>query len=179
MLRSLRAEMITDVAHFEYVSGDGTRIRGWRNRDDGVGVPVVISNGLGTPPTAWPALVRADSGFRSLTWYYRGTGGSDRPHDESAIQVEDHMADLLALMDHEGVDKALLVCWSLGVNIAFEFAERHPHRVAGLLAVAGVPGGTFHALGGLLGIPRRLRHPVGIRGARLLTKAGPLLSWGA
>jgi pimeloyl-ACP methyl ester carboxylesterase len=164
------------VAHFDFVSGDGTRLRGWRSRDERVGVPVVISNGLGTPPTAWPSLVRADSGFRAVTWYYRGTGGSQRPRDESAIRVEDHMADLLALMDHEGMDKALVVCWSLGVNIGFEFAERHPDRVAGLLAVAGVPGGTFHAMGGLLRVPRRLRHPLFVAGARLMSAAGPALS---
>ena len=167
------------VAHFEFVSGDGTRIRGWRNRDDRDGVPVVISNGLGTPPMAWPGLVRSDSGFRALTWYYRGTGGSERPADLSRIQVEDHMADLMALMDHEGVEKALLVCWSLGVNIAFEFAEQYPERVSGLLAVAGVPGGTFHAMGGLLRVPRRLRHPLFVAGARLLSAAGPALSWAA
>jgi pimeloyl-ACP methyl ester carboxylesterase len=164
------------MAHFDFVSGDGTRLRGWRSRDDTGGVPVVISNGLGTPPTAWPALVHADSGFRAVTWYYRGTGGSDRPADETAIRVEDHMADLLALMDHEGIDQALLVCWSLGVNIAFEFAERYPHRVAGLLAVAGVPGGTFHAMGGLLRVPRRLRHPLFVAGAKVLSAAGGGLS---
>ncbi|MFL6240975.1 MAG: alpha/beta fold hydrolase [Actinomycetes bacterium] len=167
------------MAHFEFVSGDGTRIRGWRNRDDRQGVPVVISNGLGTPPTAWPALVRANSGFRAVTWYYRGTGGSERPADETRIRVEDHMADLMALMDHEEIDKALLVCWSLGVNIAFEFAEEFPDRVAGLLGVAGVPGGTFHAMGGLLRVPRRLRHPMFVAGARLLSAAGPALTWGA
>jgi 3-oxoadipate enol-lactonase len=167
------------VAHFEFVSSDGTRIRGWRNRDDGAGIPVVISNGLGTPPMAWPALVNKDSGFRAVTWYYRGTGGSERPADPSRIRVEDHVADLMALMEHEGMDRALVVCWSLGVNIAFEFAEQHPDRVDGLLAVAGVPGGTFQAMGGLLRIPRRLRHPLFVAGARLLSSAGPLLSWGA
>jgi pimeloyl-ACP methyl ester carboxylesterase len=167
------------VAHFEFVSSDGTRIRGWRNRDDGQGVPVVVSNGLGTPPTAWPALIRNNSGFRAVTWYYRGTGGSARPRDETRITVEDHTADLLALMDHEGIDKALLVCWSLGVNIAFEFAKKHPDRVAGLLAVAGVPGGTFQAMGGLLRVPRRLRHPLFVAGARLLSRVGPALTWGA
>ena len=171
--------MIITVAHFEFISGDGTRIRGWRNRDDHDGVPVVISNGLGTPPTAWPGLVRKDSGFRAVTWYYRGTGGSDRPADETRIRVEDHMADLIALMDHEGIDQALLVCWSLGVNIAFEFAEQHPDRVAGLLAVAGVPGGTVHAMGGLLRVPRPLRHPLFLAGARLLSRVGPALTWGA
>jgi 3-oxoadipate enol-lactonase len=54
------------VARFEFISGDGTKVVGWRN--DGAGLPVVISNGLGTPPAAWPAVVPRDSGFSVATW---------------------------------------------------------------------------------------------------------------
>ncbi len=161
------------MSTFDYASRDGTRIRGWTN--DASGPPVVISNGLGTPPTAWPTLCRADSEFRAYTWYYRGSGGSERPADPARITVEDHVDDLVALMDAQGVDRALLACWSIGVNIAFEFAERHPDRVAGLLAVAGVPGGTFGAMFGPLRRATALRHVAALSVARGLRLAGPLL----
>jgi pimeloyl-ACP methyl ester carboxylesterase len=163
------------VAQFEFTSADGTTVVGWRN--DGAGTPVVISNGLGTSPMAWPAVASADSGFRVVTWYYRGTVAGHRPLDETHIRVEDHVDDLLALMDHEGIDRALLACWSLGVNVGFEFARAHPDRVAGVLAVAGVPGGTFRAMFGPLGVPRRLRHGVGVAAARVGRAVGPQLSW--
>ena len=159
---------------FDYLSSDGTRIRGWRG--DGDGLPVIISNGLGTIPQAWPGLVRADSGYRVRTWYYRGTFGSERPLDPGRIGVEDHVADLVALMDAEGIDRALVAGWSIGVNIAFEMAERHPDRVAGLMAVAGVPGGTFGTMGAPLRIPRRLRRPVATRAAKLMRGTGALLT---
>jgi pimeloyl-ACP methyl ester carboxylesterase len=159
---------------FTYSSHDGTALRGWRG--DGEGVPVVVSNGLGTIPQAWPGLMRPDSGYRVRTWYYRGTFGSERPRDPGRIRVEDHVGDLVALMDHEGIDRALLACWSIGVNIAFEMAERHPDRVAGLMAVAGVPGGTFGTMGAPLRIPRRLRRPVATRAARLLRSTGSVLT---
>src|SRR5436309_11175275 len=160
---------------FTFDSGDGTRIVGWRN--DGDGTPVVISNGLGTPPAAWPAVIADDSGFRAATWYYRGTGGGQRPSDETRVRIGDHVDDLLALMDHEGIDRALLACWSLGVNVGFEFARAHPDRVAGLMAVAGVPGGTFRAMFGPLRVPRRFRHDLGVAAARLGRRLGPQLSW--
>jgi pimeloyl-ACP methyl ester carboxylesterase len=163
------------VPRFDFSSADGTRVVGWRN--DGDGPPVVISNGLGTPPNAWPTLAAADSGFRAMTWYYRGTGGGDRPADTTRIRIEDHVDDLLALMDHERVDQAFLACWSLGVNVGFEFARAHPDRVAGLLAVAGVPGGSFRAMFGPLRVPRRFRHDVGVAAARLGRRLGPQLSW--
>ena len=163
---------------FDFRSADRTRVVGWRNLDrPGDAVPVVIANGLGTAPAAWPTIIRIDSGFRVVTWYYRGTGGSDRPADDSRVRIEDHVADLLALMDHEGIDRALVACWSLGVNVGFEFARAHPDRVAGLMAVAGVPGGTFRAMFGILRVPRRFRHDLGVAAARLGQRIGPQLSW--
>ena len=159
---------------FDFQSPDGTCIRGWRG--DGDGPPVIISNGLGTIPQAWPGLMRADSGYSVRTWYYRGTFGSERPKDVGRIRVEDHVADLVALMDAEGIERALLAGWSIGVNIAFEMAERHPDRVAGLMAVAGVPGGTFGTMGAPLRIPRRLRLPIATRAARVMRAAGGVLT---
>ena len=164
------------MGRFDFTSHDGTRIVGWRNLAAADDLPVVISNGLGTNPWAWPTVVRDAGGFRVVTWYYRGTVG-ERPADESRITIEDHVGDMLALMDHEGIDRALVACWSLGVNVGFEFARAHPDRVAGLMAVAGVPGGTFRAMFGPLRVPRRFRHDLGLRAARLGRRLGPQLSW--
>lgn len=164
------------MGKFRFDSGDGTAVMGWRN-EAADGPAVVISNGLGTAPSAWPHVTRDDSGFRVVSWYYRGTGGGDRPADESRVRIADHVDDLLALMDHEGIDRALIACWSLGVNVGFEFALAHPDRVAGLLAVAGVPGGTFRAMFGPLGVPRRFRHDLGVAAAKLGRRLGPQLSW--
>lgn len=160
---------------FDLTSSDGTQIKAWRSGQPGV--PLVIANGLGTIPEAWPALMREGSGYDTLTWYQRGTFGSARPADRTHIRIEDHVEDMLALMDDQGVDTALVACWSLGVNIAFEFARRYPDRVAGILAVAGVPGGTFATMGGPLRIPRRLRRPLSLRAARTGALVGPALTW--
>ena len=159
---------------FSFVSGDGTRLRGWTN--DAAGTPLLLVNGLGTTPESWPALLAADCGYRVTTWYHRGTFGSERPADPGRIRVEDHVDDLVALMDDRGVERALLACWSVGVNVGFELARRHPERVAGLLAVAGLPGGTYAAMGGPLRVPRRLRHPLATLATRGLRLAAPALN---
>ena len=160
---------------FDFSGSDGTRLRGWSN--DGDGLPLVISNGLGTIPQAWPALTAPDCGYSAVTWYQRGTFGSDRPEDPQRIRVEDHAEDLVALMDDRGIERALVAAWSVGVNVAFEMTKRHPDRVAGVLAVAGVPGDTFATMGAPLRIPRALRHPIATRTARASRIAGPALSW--
>jgi len=162
------------VDSFSFPSSDGTVLRGWRGT--GSGPAVLICNGLGTIPEAWPALITPDCGYGAVTWYQRGTFGSERPKDPNRIRIEDHVEDAVALLDHEGVERALLVSWSLGVNVAFELARLHPDRVDGILAVAGMPGGTFATMGGPLRVPRRLRRPLAVNAARTGRLVGPVLS---
>lgn len=150
-------------------------LRAWAN--DGTGIPVVISNGLGASAAAWPAVTAPTSGFRVVTWHHRGLGGSDRPTRPGAIHIEDHAADLAAVMTAAGMERALLLGWSLGVNAAFEFARLQPHRTAGLLAVAGVPGGSLRAMYGPSKMPKELREPAGQASARLLPLTGPWLTY--
>jgi 3-oxoadipate enol-lactonase len=154
---------------------DGTMLRAWTN--DGAGLPVIISNGLGASSAAWPAITAADSGFRVVTWHHRGLGGSDRPVRPEAIHVEDHAADLGAVMTAAGMEKALLLGWSLGVNAAFEFSRSQPDRTCGLLAVAGVPGGSLEAMYGPSKMPKELREPAGQVSARMLPITGPWLTY--
>ena len=153
-------------------ASDGTRLRAWDNA--GFGVPVVISNGLGTPHDAWPSINQQTDRYRVMTWDHRGLGGSDRPVDESHITVADHTDDFFAVLDAYGVHRAIVIGWSLGVNVAFEAALRAPERIAGVLAVAGVPGGTFEAL--LHPLPRFLRPRAGRVGAHLMRYLGPVLN---
>lgn len=154
-------------------SGDGTRLLGWCN--DGEGEPVLLCNGLGTPPEAWPRIVAPGSGYRVVSWYQRGLGGSGRPADRTRVRVEDHADDARAVLDAFGLHSATLVGWSLGVNVAFELALEHPERVDAVLAVAGVPGGTFSSMFAPYRVPRRLRAPLGRFGSGLLPVLGPLL----
>jgi pimeloyl-ACP methyl ester carboxylesterase len=159
---------------FDVPSADGTVLRAWRN--DGEGLPLLLCNGLGTIPQAWPGLVD-DHRYRTTTWYHRGTFGSPRPADPARVRIEDHVDDAVAVLDAAGVERALVACWSIGVNIGFELAQRHPDRVAGLMAVAGVPGGTFATMGGPLRVPRLVRRPLATRVAKGARATGPALTW--
>ena len=152
---------------------DGTSLRAWSN--DGTGEPVLLCNGLGAPPEAWPRIIARDSGFRVVSWYHRGLGGSERPEDRERVRVEDHADDARAVLDSYGLPSATLVGWSVGVNVAFELALQDPGRVTGVLAVAGVPGGSFDSLFAPSGVPRSLRAPMGRLGSRLFPMVGPLL----
>lgn len=166
------------LAFDEVLSDDGTRLRAWTNDPDGVidGPTVVLCNGLGTNAYAWPALLDPDCGVRVVSWHHRGVGGSERPRDRSHCRIEDVVDDGLSVMDHFGIDRAVLMGWSMGVNTMFELALRHPERVSGLFAVAGVPGDTFATMLAPLRVPRPLARLLTVNTARAAKHAGCLLS---
>src|SRR5918999_202659 len=123
---SLTARAGRALRFYDVVSADGTRLRAWTN--DGDGPTVLLCNGLGTNPYAWPALLRPDCGVRVVSWNHRGVGGSDRPTDPDRVGVEAFVEDALAVLDDAGEERAVVAGWSIGVNTAFELAVLYPER---------------------------------------------------
>lgn len=164
----------TGLRFFDVRSADGTVLEGWTNGASGP--TVLLCNGLGTNPYAWPALLRPDCGVHVVSWNHRGVGGSQRPDDLDRVGVDSFVEDAIAVMDQAGLETAVLAGWSIGVNTAFELAARHPHRVAGLFAVAGVPGGTFASMLAPLYVPRILRRPITVNVSRAVHRVGRLIS---
>jgi len=158
------------LRYYDVTSADGTRLRAWTN--DVEGPTVLLCNGLGTNPFAWPSLLDPDCGVRVISWNHRGTGGSDRPADPEAVGVEPFVDDAIAVLDDAGVDACVLMGWSIGVNTMFETAVEHPDRVTGLFAVGGVPGDTFASMGAPMLIPRPFRKPIAVNMARVMKVAG-------
>ncbi len=161
------------VRYYDVKSVDGTRLRAWTNDADGP--TVLLSNGLGTNPHAWPSLLRPDCGVRIVGWNHRGTGGSARPAD-GRVDLDSFVEDALAVMDHAGIESSVVVGWSTGVTIAFELATRHPERVTGILAVAGVPGNTFSTMLAPLRVPPLVARTVMVGLARSVTVTGHALA---
>jgi pimeloyl-ACP methyl ester carboxylesterase len=159
---------------YDVTSADGTVLRAWTN--DAPGPSVLLCNGLGTNPYAWPALLRHDCGVRVVSWNHRGVGGSQRPADPDRVGIDAFVEDAVAVMDEAGLDSTVVAGWSIGVNTGFELAVRHPDRVTGLFAVAGVPGATFASMLGPLYVPRPLRAPITVGLSYLAREAGHLLS---
>jgi pimeloyl-ACP methyl ester carboxylesterase len=65
----------------------------------------------------------------------RGRGASARLPGPFGIAV--HVADLIAVLDHAGADRAIVVGHSMGCNIAARFAADHPDRTAAVVLLDG------------------------------------------
>ncbi len=93
---------------------------------------VVFIHGFTLNARMWDPQWRAlGKHYRTVRYDVRGFGRSSRadgPHDPAA--------DLLALLDHLGIQRAHLVGLSMGANIALNFAVRHPQRVLKVVAAS-------------------------------------------
>ena len=167
-----------EIVFHEVLSDDGTQLRAWTNDPDGEidGPTIVLCNGLGTNAWSWPALLKPDCGVRVVSWNHRGTGGSARPADPDRVGIDDFVEDALSVMDHCGIERGVLMGWSMGVNTMFELAVDHPERVTGLFAVAGVPGDTFSTMLGPLRVPRAIARAYAVNVARVLKYGGRALT---
>ncbi|MDN5898972.1 MAG: alpha/beta hydrolase [Brachybacterium sp.] len=89
-----------------------------------------IWRGLGylEPLSAEHTVVRVD---------LRGHGMSGAPHEVSAYAQQTFVADLLAVLDAEGIRRAALLGYSLGARVALSTALSHPDRVTHLVSLGG------------------------------------------
>lgn len=122
---------------------DGTSI-GYQLR--GSGPAVVLANGLGGSYQAFRAVYDGlGERYRILCWDYRGLATSEPPRGRAALDVRAQCDDLELLLDREGIDRAVVVGWSMGVQVALEFCRKRAHRIAGLVAINGTYGRPFHS----------------------------------
>src|SRR5262245_43934144 len=80
-----------------------------------------------------------DEPFKVLTKRFRVLRYDARGFGESVTEAVSfsNRVDLLALMDHLKIDKAVIVGNSRGGQIAVDFALENPSRVVGVISVAG------------------------------------------
>src|SRR5688572_12451744 len=98
--------------------------------------PAIVGiHGLTANHTCWLPMVDVVAGWRLIGYDLRGRGDSDKP--PSGYSLAEHNADLLGLLDHFGVRRAVLMGHSLGAHIAVRFAARYPDRVDRLVLFDG------------------------------------------
>jgi pimeloyl-ACP methyl ester carboxylesterase/predicted glycosyltransferase len=97
----------------------------------------------------WKAQIPYLSRYaRVIAFDPRGNGKSDRPADLSLYSEDENAADIGAVLEATGTDRAVLVTMSRGCQRTLLFAAEHPTRVE---------GAVFMACGTLLSQERRER----------------------
>ena len=103
--------------------------------DDGAGAPVLLVHGMGLDARMWIDQVEAlDSECRMIRPDLRGFGRSPR----DPLIPYSHADDLVALLDHLGIDEVVLVGLSMGGMVALELVLAHPDRIRSLVLLDSV-----------------------------------------
>jgi len=79
------------------------------------------------------AQALAEQGYRVVLLDLLGHGRSDKPTHASTYRIDSYADQVLALMDHLGVEQAVLGGLSLGANVSLFAAAHHPERVRALI----------------------------------------------
>jgi pimeloyl-ACP methyl ester carboxylesterase len=105
--------------------------------EQGSGVPVVMCHGFPELGYAWrhqvPALAAA--GFRAIAPDQRGYGFTKGPDAIESYDIQHLTGDLVGLLDHLKIDKAVFVGHDWGGMVAWAMPQLHPTRVAGVIGV--------------------------------------------
>lgn len=148
------------------VARDGSRIA-YTTQGQGDGPALVFTNGYTASSFYWKHMLRRfDGRARLVFWDLKGHGHSGPAQDLSATTVEDSVDDLRRVLDHAGVDRAVLFAFSLGCQVILEAWRHVPERIAGLVPILGTYERPFD----------HLFHPaLGPRLFRVFRRVGPRL----
>ena len=114
-----------------FASKDGRKLT-YRKLGHG---PVLVCHpgGPGFSATYFGDLAALWEQFTLIMLNPRGTGGSDRPRDQRAYQIDDYVSDLEDLRGYLGLERMLLLGHSHGGMVAMAYAAAYPGRVRRLV----------------------------------------------
>ena len=120
-----------------YVDVEGVRL-GWESfNDDGETAVVFAPIDTCVHSRAWKAQVAyLAQHYRVVTIDPPGNGRSGRSLDPAAYDDLSHVADTVAVLDHLGIEKAVLAGICVSAWQSLLTAALHPDRVLGVVAVA-------------------------------------------
>jgi len=114
----------------------------------GDGFPVILLHGFPDTRRLWrhqvPALV--ENGFSVITPDLRGYGRSDKPEGVESYSIPLLATDVMAILDHLGIERANVVGHDWGAAVAWTIGSLLPDRTERLVALSvGHPSSFFRA----------------------------------
>lgn len=103
----------------------------------GLGLPLVLTHGASWDHDQWaPQVAALAPQYQVIVWDVRGHGQSGLP--PGPVDPDDFHRDLVALLDHLALPRAVLGGLSMGGHISLRTAARYPQRAAALILI-GTP----------------------------------------
>jgi pimeloyl-ACP methyl ester carboxylesterase len=107
----------------------------------GSGPVLLLSHGYGSTRHMWDDQHRAFADrWRVVSWDMRGHGQTDSPDDPKQYSAALTVADMRALLQHVGAERAIIGGLSLGGYVSLAFALAHPAMTQALVICDSGPG---------------------------------------
>ncbi|HEU5193970.1 MAG TPA: alpha/beta fold hydrolase [Methylomirabilota bacterium] len=107
----------------------------------GTGPVVLLGHGYGSTRHMWDDQHRALADrWRVVSWDMRGHGQTDSPGDPKQYSAALIVADMRALLQHLGIERAIIGGLSLGGYVSLAFALAHPAMTQALVICDSGPG---------------------------------------
>lgn len=133
----------------------------------GDGPALVFTHGASWDHRQWhPQVEFFRQRCRVVVWDVRGHGQSSLP--PGPVDPDDFSRDLVNLLDHLEIDRAVLAGLSMGGHISLQTAARFPGRAAGLVLIGTPFTNTFNRF-------ERIAVPINRFSQRLMPM--PLIAW--
>lgn len=142
------------------LDSDGIRIH---YEDLGNGDPVVLVHGFASNArynwgiTGW--LKFLSERYRVIALDCRGHGQSGKPHDPAAYAIDRMGGDVIRLLDHLGIERVLLMGYSMGARISMWLMLTLPERFRAVVLGGVGAGGRMGEAGQREGIVEALLAP--------------------
>ena len=111
----------------------GDQILYYAERGNPTGPPVVLLHGLTMSSRTMERLAASLPDHRVLLLDLHGHGKSSKPRQPDRYLITEFADDVVALLDQLDIATAVIGGLSLGANVAYEVALRHPERVRALV----------------------------------------------
>jgi len=111
-----------------YATNDGVRIYYER---EGSGPPLLLHQGFTLTHQDWRDwgyVAELNGHYDLILMDARGHGASDKPHDPAAYRAELLAADVVAVLDNAGVERAIYWGYSMGGGVGYASAHYAPER---------------------------------------------------
>lgn len=109
--------------------------------EQGSGFPILLTHGFCLTSRMWAPQVRALSDrYRVITWDMRGHGRTESPEAQESYSEAHTVGDMVALLRHLGVERAVVGGQDLGGPMTLAFRLAHPEMVQALIMVDARPG---------------------------------------
>jgi 2-succinyl-6-hydroxy-2,4-cyclohexadiene-1-carboxylate synthase len=107
----------------------------------GKGLPLVLLHGFTGSSENWlPYLQRFTAQYRVLAVDLLGHGKTDSPADPVRYQMDYASADLISIFDSFGLDRPVLLGYSMGGRLALHVGVHYPQKLRGLILESASPG---------------------------------------